>query len=144
MRFLREAGQGASQKRERRNSERREGTARQHIDEPRERHTVGNRRCSGAESRAGCEPKRERRHSRTPCLDRFEPKLAAIAEAEGFKPPWAFTQTVFKFYSSFVACRLLLLFNNPNCRKISGLTARLSDNSGFLLCFILFRVRYCF
>ena len=58
-----------------------------------------------------------------------------VAEAEGFEPPWAFTQTVFKFYPTFVACRLLLLFNSPICRKISDLTALLSDNSGFLLCF---------
>ena len=58
-----------------------------------------------------------------------------LAEAEGFEPPWACTQTVFKFRSAFVAYRLLLLFNSPNCRKISVLTALLSDNSGFLLCF---------
>ena len=62
-----------------------------------------------------------------PCL--------ALAEAEGFEPPWAFTQTVFKFYPASVVCRLLLLSNSPNCRKISVLTALLSDNSGFLLCF---------
>ncbi len=59
----------------------------------------------------------------------------SLAEAEGFEPPWACTQTVFKFRSAFVAYRLLLLFNSPNCRKISVLTALLSDNSGFLLCF---------
>lgn len=58
-----------------------------------------------------------------------------MAEAEGFEPPRAFAQTVFKFYPTFVACRLLLLFNSPNCRKINGLTALLSDTSGFLLCF---------
>ena len=58
-----------------------------------------------------------------------------LAEAEGFEPPWACTQTVFKFYSAFVVFRLLLLFSSPNCRKISVLTALLSDNSGFLLCF---------
>ena len=58
-----------------------------------------------------------------------------LAEAEGFEPPWACTQTVFKFYSAFVVFRLLLLFSSPNCRKISVLTALLFDNSGFLLCF---------
>ena len=58
-----------------------------------------------------------------------------LAKSEGFEPPDARTSTVFKFYPAFVAFRLLLLFNSPNCRKISGLTARLSDNSGFLLCF---------
>jgi len=58
-----------------------------------------------------------------------------MAQREGFEPPEAFTSTVFKFYLSFVTCRLSLLFNNPNCRKISGLTALLFDNSGFLLCF---------
>ena len=58
-----------------------------------------------------------------------------MAEGEGFEPPDPCRSSVFKFYSAFVACRLLLLFNNPNCRKISGLTALLSDNSGFLLCF---------
>lgn len=46
-----------------------------------------------------------------------------------------FGGVVFKFYSAFVACRLLLLFNSPNCRKISVLIALLSDNSSFLLCF---------
>ena len=50
-------------------------------------------------------------------------------------PRGLFTQTVFKFYSAFVVFRLLLLFSSPNCRKISVLTALLSDNSGFLLCF---------
>lgn len=58
-----------------------------------------------------------------------------LAEGEGFEPPEAFTSTVFKFYSAFVVFRLLLLFSSPNCRKISVLTALLSDNSGFLLCF---------
>ena len=58
-----------------------------------------------------------------------------LAEREGFEPPEAFTSTVFKFYPASVACRLLVLFNSPNCRKISVLTALLSDNSGFLLCF---------
>ena len=58
-----------------------------------------------------------------------------LAEGEGFEPPDAFTSTVFKSYPSFVVCRLLLLFNSPNCRKISVLTALLFDNSGFLLCF---------
>ena len=58
-----------------------------------------------------------------------------LAEREGFEPPEAFTSTVFKFYSAFVVFRLLLLFSSPNCRKISVLTALLSDNSGFLLCF---------
>jgi len=58
-----------------------------------------------------------------------------LAEGEGFEPPEAFTSTVFKFYPASVACRLLVLFNSPNCRKISVLTALLSDNSGFLLCF---------
>ena len=58
-----------------------------------------------------------------------------LAEAEGFEPPWRCRQTVFKFYPASVACRLLVLFNSPNCRKISVLTALLSDNSGFLLCF---------
>ena len=58
-----------------------------------------------------------------------------LAEAEGFEPPWACTQTVFKFYFLFVVFRLLLLFSSPNCRKISVLTALLFDNSGFLLCF---------
>ena len=58
-----------------------------------------------------------------------------LAEGEGFEPPDAFTSTVFKFYSAFVVFRLLLLFSSPNCRKISVLTALLSDNSGFLLCF---------
>ena len=61
--------------------------------------------------------------------------LRLLAEAGGFEPPWAFTQTVFKFYPASVVCRLLLLSNSPNCRKISVLTALLSDNSGFLLCF---------
>ena len=41
---------------------------------------------------------------------------------------------VFKFYPAFVVCRLLWLFNSPNFRKISVLTALLSENSGFLLC----------
>lgn len=41
----------------------------------------------------------------------------------------------FKFYPAFDACHLLLLFNSPNCRKISVLTAILSDNPSFLLCF---------
>ena len=58
-----------------------------------------------------------------------------LAEGEGFEPPEAFTSTVFKFYFLFVVFRLLLLFSSPNCRKISVLTALLSDNSGFLLCF---------
>ena len=58
-----------------------------------------------------------------------------MAEGEGFEPPDACASTVFKFYPAFVACRLLLLFNSPNCRKISVLTALLSDTSGFLLCF---------
>ena len=58
-----------------------------------------------------------------------------LAEGEGFEPPEAFTSTVFKFYPAFVAYRLLLLFNSPNFRKISVLTALLFDNSGFLLCF---------
>ena len=58
-----------------------------------------------------------------------------LAEGEGFEPPEALTSTVFKFYSAFVVFRLLLLFSSPNCRKISVLTALLSDNSGFLLCF---------
>lgn len=58
-----------------------------------------------------------------------------LAEAEGFEPPCPCGQTVFKFYSAFVVFRLLLLFSSPNCRKISVLTALLSDNSGFLLCF---------
>ena len=57
-----------------------------------------------------------------------------LAKAEGFEPPCPCGQTVFKFYPSFVACRLLLLFDSPNCRKISVLTALLSDNSGLLLC----------
>ena len=60
--------------------------------------------------------------------------LPFLAEGEGFEPPDACTSTVFKFYPSFVACCLLLLFNNPNCRKISGLTTLLSDNPGFLSC----------
>ena len=60
--------------------------------------------------------------------------LPFLAEGEGFEPPDACTSTVFKFYPAFVAYRLLLLFNSPNCRKISVLTALLSDNSGFLLC----------
>ena len=58
-----------------------------------------------------------------------------MAEGEGFEPPDTFASTVFKFYPASVACRLLVLFNSPNCRKISVLTALLSDNSGFLLCF---------
>ena len=58
-----------------------------------------------------------------------------LAEGEGFEPPDACTSTVFKFYPAFVVFRLLLLFNSPNCRKISVLTALLSDTSGFLLCF---------
>ena len=58
-----------------------------------------------------------------------------LAEAEGFEPPWACTQTVFKFYPAFIACCSLFLFNSPNCRKISVLTALLSDTSVFLLCF---------
>ena len=58
-----------------------------------------------------------------------------LAEGEGFEPPDPRGSSVFKFYPAFVACHLLLLFNNPNCRKISVLTALLSDNSGFLLCF---------
>lgn len=58
-----------------------------------------------------------------------------MAEAEGFEPPWRCRQTVFKFYFLFVFFRLLLLFNRPNYRKISVLTALLSDNPGFLLCF---------
>lgn len=62
-------------------------------------------------------------------------KCRALAESEGFEPPDALTSTVFKFYPASVVCRLLLLFNSPNCRKISVLTALLSDNSGFLLCF---------
>ena len=56
-----------------------------------------------------------------------------LAEGEGFEPPDPRGSSVFKFYPAFVACRLLLLFNSPNCRKISGFTALLSDNSGFLL-----------
>ncbi len=59
----------------------------------------------------------------------------SVAEGEGFEPPEAFTSTVFKFYFLFVVFRLLLLFNRPNYRKISVLTALLFDNSGFLLCF---------
>ena len=58
-----------------------------------------------------------------------------MAESEGFEPPDALTSHVFKFYPAFVAFRLLLLFNSPNFRKISVLTALLFDNSGFLLCF---------
>lgn len=58
-----------------------------------------------------------------------------LAEAEGFEPPCPCGQTVFKFYFLFVFFRLLLLFNRPNYRKISVLTALLSDNPGFLLCF---------
>ena len=58
-----------------------------------------------------------------------------VAEGEGFEPPEALTSTVFKFYFLFVVFRLLLLFNRPNYRKISVLTALLSDNPGFLLCF---------
>lgn len=58
-----------------------------------------------------------------------------LAEGEGFEPPEALTSTVFKSYPAFDACHLLLLFNSPNCRKISVLTALLSDTSGFLLSF---------
>lgn len=58
-----------------------------------------------------------------------------MAEGEGFEPPDTFASTVFKFYPAFVACCSLFLFNSPNCRKISVLTALLSDTSGFLLCF---------
>ncbi len=69
---------------------------------------------------------------------RLHPRIplngAVLAEREGFEPPDGCPSTVFKFYPAFVACHLLLLFNNPNCRKISVLTALLSDNSGFLLC----------
>ena len=72
---------------------------------------------------------RSRLHPRIPLND------AVLAEREGFEPPEAFASTVFKFYPASVACRLLVLFNSPNCRKISVLTALLSDNSGFLLCF---------
>ena len=61
--------------------------------------------------------------------------FGALAEGEGFGPPDACTSTVFKFYFLFVVFRLLLLFNRPNYRKISVLTALLSDNPGFLLCF---------
>ena len=61
--------------------------------------------------------------------------FGALAEGEGFEPPDPCRSSVFKFYPAFVAYRLLLLFNSPNCRKISVLTALLSDNSGFLLCF---------
>ena len=57
-----------------------------------------------------------------------------LAEREGFEPPEALASTVFKFYPASVACRLLVLFNSPNCRKISVLTALLSENPGFLLC----------
>ena len=58
-----------------------------------------------------------------------------MAEGEGFEPPDPCRSSVFKFYPAFVAYRLLLLFNSPNFRKISVLTALLFDNSGFLLCF---------
>lgn len=59
----------------------------------------------------------------------------ALAEGEGFEPPDPCRSPVFKSYPAFDACHLLLLFNSPNCRKISVLTALLSDNPGFLLCF---------
>ena len=76
-------------------------------------------------------------------LRRHENKMAMTGRRlDGFgrcassrEPPDACTSTVFKFYPASVACRLLVLFNSPNCRKISVLTALLSDTSGFLLSF---------
>ena len=101
-----------------------------------ERHIISPSRRRSDE---GQRPPREKWKREIPLCFPFRCDLNAslswLAEAEGFEPPWACTQTVFKFYPTFVACRLLLLFNSPNCRKISVLTARLSDTSGFLLCF---------
>ena len=65
----------------------------------------------------------------------FGARPHVLAEGEGFEPPDPCRSSVFKFYFLFVFFRLLLLFNRPNYRKISVLTALLSDNPGFLLCF---------
>ena len=78
-----------------------------------------------------------RSHPRTRSASKKRPARGRflLAEGEGFEPPDRCRSSVFKFYPASVACRLLLLFNSPNCRKISVLTALLSDNPGFLLCF---------